>query len=219
METDQLTVIEKVRKALGRSATPIEKPVPPPIEEPITRLVHTDIGLPALFARRAQEMKMLVNMVTVDDLCAQLAQFLRENNCRKIAVSLSPFMEKLGILPALIEAGLQARSWTQMTLDELYEYDCAVTDVTYAMAETGSLVIHPHAGHGRALSLVPLVHVAILEPKNFVPDLGDLMEKLNWDGVARNVILISGPSKTADIEMNVVTGVHGPNVVKAFILQ
>src|ERR1043165_769142 len=131
METDQLTVIEKVRKALGRSATPIEKPVPPPIEEPITRLVHTDIGLPALFARRAQEMKMLVNMVTVDDLCAQLAQFLRENNSRKIAVSLSPFMEKLGILPALIEAGLQARSWTQMTLDELYEYDCAVTDVTY----------------------------------------------------------------------------------------
>jgi L-lactate dehydrogenase complex protein LldG len=94
-----------------------------------------------------------------------------------------------------------------------------VTEVDYAVAETGSLVIRHRPEHGRLLSLVPFVHVAVVEPKNFLPDLLDLMEVLRRDGVGSGVTMISGPSKTADIEMNVVTGVHGPNVVKAFVLE
>ena len=97
--------------------------------------------------------------------------------------------------------------------------DCGITDVEYAIAETGSLVIRPHAGNGRGLSLVPMIHVAIVEPKNILPDLADLMEKLAEKERSRaNVILIAGPSKTADIEMNVVTGVHGPNVVQVLVV-
>ncbi|MGH7214135.1 MAG: LUD domain-containing protein, partial [Tepidisphaeraceae bacterium] len=68
-------------------------------------------------------------------------------------------------------------------------------------------------------SLTPFVHVAILEPKNFLPDMLDLFELLAKEGSGSATVLITGPSKTADIEMNVVTGVHGPNVVQAFILQ
>ena len=75
------------------------------------------------------------------------------------------------------------------------------------------------AEHGRLLSLVPFVHVAVVEPKVFVPDLIDLFDALAKDGVGSGVTMISGPSKTADIEMNVVTGVHGPNVVRVFVLQ
>ena len=107
-----------------------------------------------------------------------------------------------------------------MTLDVLYDdFDCAVTDVQYAVAETASLVIKPSPAHGRGLSLVPLYHVAVLEPKQILPDLVDLFQKLAEEGAGSNVIMISGPSKTADIEMNVVTGVHGPNVVQVFLLN
>jgi L-lactate dehydrogenase complex protein LldG len=117
------------------------------------------------------------------------------------------------------EAGIGFRRWSEITLDELYDdYDCAVTDVTYAVAETASLVIRPTERHGRALSLVPMHHVAVVRAHQILPDLVDLFEMLQVDGAGSNIIMISGPSKTADIEMNVVTGVHGPNVVQAIII-
>jgi len=69
------------------------------------------------------------------------------------------------------------------------------------------------------MSLVPMFHVAIVEASQILPDMVDLFDRLSRDPDRSNWILISGPSKTADIEMNVVTGVHGPNVVHTFIVS
>ena len=118
---------------------------------------------------------------------------------------------------ALRGAGLEVRTWDRMTLDELYDFDAGVTDVYAAVAETGSLVIKHSPEHGRALSLVPAVHVAIVEPKNLVADLVDLFEKLGRDGGGATII--TGPSKTADIEMDLVVGVHGPGKVEIFLMK
>jgi L-lactate utilization protein LutC len=152
-------------------------------------------------------------------LMPRMIEFLRGKQCRKLALASSGLLEKLGVVDALKEAGFDARRWAEMTLDELYDFDCGITDVYCAVAETGSLVMRASAEHGRAVSLVPPIHVAVLEPKNFVADLVDLMEKLTAEGVGSNTVLITGPSKTADIEMQLVTGVHGPGVVKLFVLQ
>ena len=217
--TDQSTVLEKVSAALGRTSPLLEAPIPPAISEPLVRLVHSDIGLPELFAKRAEENKMHVTACNVEDLMGHLIGFLRETGCRKIAVPISKLLDGLEVVKQLIDAGFEAKRWDQMTLDELYDYDCGVTDVTYAVAETGSLVIRASAKHGRSLSLVPPIHVAILEPKNFLPDLVDVFDRLAKDGGAGNINFITGPSKTSDIEMNLVVGVHGPCQVQLFILQ
>jgi L-lactate dehydrogenase complex protein LldG len=132
---------------------------------------------------------------------------------------LSPALEKLGIAKSLLAAGLQVSTWDQITLDELYDFDAAVTDVTWAIAETGSLVIKSNQTHGRSISLVPMVHVAIVEPKHCIPDLLDLMGILDKEGAGNNVTIITGPSKTADIEGALVVGVHGPGEVHVFVLQ
>ena len=212
-------VIDKVRRALGRT-TPLESaPTPPDIDEPITRLVHMDVGLPELFAKRAGALKMETEFLAVDDLVEKLIEYLRDANRKRIMVSVTPLFEKLKLVEALHDAGFDAKRWNEITLDESYEFDCAVTDTTYAVAETGGLVIRTTPEHGRALTLVPLYHIAIIEPKNFLPDMVDLFEKLSAEGAGNYLVMISGPSKTADIEMNVVTGVHGPNVVKAYILR
>jgi L-lactate dehydrogenase complex protein LldG len=219
-EAGDAGVLDRVRRALGRSRALATPPVPPPIDESITRLVRGDADLAELFMKRAGDLKMLVERASLDDVVGRITAFLREKACRKVAFPVSELFEELGLLDALRIAGIEATRWDQMSLDELYDgYDCGITDVTYAVAETGSLVIKTSAAHGRGLSLVPMYHVAVIEQRQLVPDLIDLFTRLASEGAGNGVVMISGPSKTADIEMNVVTGVHGPNVVKAFILQ
>ena len=216
---DSAEVIGRVRKALGRSKPLAEAPTPPEILEPVTRLVQSEIGLPELFATRAQANKMHVESVSPDSVANAMIDLLRAKNLKRIAMPASSSLEKLGVAKALRAAGLQVSGWDQITLDELYEFDASVTDVTWAIAETGSLVIKSSRNHGRSISLVPMVHVAIVEPKNCVPDLLDLMEILEKEGVGNNVTIITGPSKTADIEGALVVGVHGPGEVHVFVLK
>jgi L-lactate utilization protein LutC len=212
------SVLEKVRRALGRSAPLDSVPPPPPIDEPITRLVHMDVGLPELFAKSAGELKMETEFLSVDVLVGNLISWLREKKIHRIMLSDSVLLNRLEIQFALRREGFDARRWSEISLDQSYDFDCGLTDATWAVAETGTLVIKTTPSHGRALTLVPMYHVAILEPRNFLPDSVDLFQKLTTEAGSYTV-MISGPSKTADIEMNVVTGVHGPNVVKAYILQ
>jgi L-lactate dehydrogenase complex protein LldG len=212
-------ILSKVRRALGRSEPLAAPPVPPAIDEPITRLVHSEIGMPELFKKTAAANKIEVEPLRVEDLAERLIASLRELGCKRIAFPVSPLLDRLNLIQALLDAGLDARRWDKLTLDELYDFDCGVTDVYAAVAETGSLVVRASAGHGKGLSLIPPVHIAVVEPKNFVPDLVDLFDKIAAEGVGSGITIISGPSKTSDIEMTLVTGVHGPCRVKVFLLE
>src|SRR5205807_9270372 len=135
------------------------------------------------------------------ELLPKLADFLRQKQCQKVMLSATPLLTKLGVADHLSRDGFHARTWDRMTADEAYDFDAGVTDVDYAVAETGTLVVRHSPVHGRLLSLVPFVHVALVEPKTILPDLVDLFEALSRDGTGGGVTLISGPSKTADIEM------------------
>jgi L-lactate dehydrogenase complex protein LldG len=210
-------VMSRVRVALGRPGGCKEVPVAPELPEHIVRLVQSEIGLAELFARRAEENKMHVVGVRVEELVGKVVDYLRASGCGRIALPKSLFLERLDVVEGLKRAGLEARTWDEMTLDELYDYDAGVSDVYAAVAETGSLVIKHSPEHGRALSLVPAVHVAIVEPKNLVADLVDFFEKLGRDGGGATII--TGPSKTADIEMDLVVGVHGPGKVQIYLLR
>jgi L-lactate dehydrogenase complex protein LldG len=219
MDSSAHPVIEKVRRALGRTADSPPPPAPPDIPDTIARLVHSNIGLAELFETRAVKQHMIAEPVSAEELPDKLAEFLRERKCRRVMISDTPLLRKMEVGDQLDERGFEARYWSGITADGAYEYDAGLTEVDYAVAETGTLVIRHRPEHGRLLSLVPFVHVAVVQPKNFVPDLIDLFEILAKEGTGSGVTMISGPSKTADIEMNVVTGVHGPNVVRVYVLQ
>ncbi len=211
--------MQNVRRALGRSGAVPEAPPPPHIDEPIVRLVHTEVGLSELFVRMARQNQMVVEQVSVEELAKRLIASLRAHECRRNALSGGGLVEKLQLVSALRADGFHAKSWDEMTLDELYDVDAGVTDVRFAVAETGSLVIDGSRAHGRGLSLVPPAHFAVVESKNLVPDLVDLFDQLSRDAQPANSVIITGPSKTADIEMNLVTGVHGPGVVHVFMVK
>src|SRR5438874_1562598 len=104
-------VIAKVRRALGRVAPLTEVPPPPQIDEPITRLVHTDIGLDKLFVKRAQDQNMGAMIVATELAVMQVIEFLRANRCKKIIMPDSELLKKLGVAESLREAGFEFRFW------------------------------------------------------------------------------------------------------------
>jgi L-lactate dehydrogenase complex protein LldG len=213
------SMIEIIRRALGRSQPQASPPTPPPIPDSVARLVAKNGTLIDLFIKSAADAHFQLTRVTPAELRPELSQFLRQNQCKKVGVPASELLDRLDVPKAIEDAGATVIRWDHSTLDAAYDLDCGITDVYAAVAETGSLVIRPTPSHGRALSLVPPIHIAIVEPANVVPDLIDLFEKIAAAPRVPNITIITGPSKTADIEGALVTGVHGPGVVQAFLVD
>src|SRR5205814_9396229 len=111
-------VLDRVRRALGRTAPLSSVPPPPAIDEPITRLVHMDVGLPELFAKRAAELKMETEFLVIDDLTEKLIAYLKSKALKRIMVSATAMFEKLKLVDALRDAGFDAKRWAEITLDE-----------------------------------------------------------------------------------------------------
>ena len=89
--------------------------------------------------------------------------------------------------------------------------EAGFTGTVGGIAETGGLLLEPGPEEPRLLSLVPPVHIALLHASTIQDSLWHAVRNLGWGrGPAANALLISGPSKTADIEQTLAYGVHGP---------
>jgi L-lactate dehydrogenase complex protein LldG len=103
--------------------------------------------------------------------------------------------------------------------DRLAMAGLGLTTADLAVAETGSLVLASGTGKGRAVSLLPPCHVAVLGADRLIATLdeaGVVLEAWHADGtpgVGANVVFVTGPSRTADIELTLTRGVHGPREV------
>ena len=98
-----------------------------------------------------------------------------------------------------------------------------ITGVSAALAGTGSLVLESGGGRYRATSLLPDLHIALLRPEQILPDLETWADSQRETGFraftdASNTIIISGPSKTADIGHQLVKGAHGPRELHILLL-
>jgi L-lactate dehydrogenase complex protein LldG len=104
--------------------------------------------------------------------------------------------------------------------ERLFVLDAAVTSAAGAVADTGALILRPGSAEPRLMSLVPPVHIAVLNAENVFPSLGDAMAEGRWaQDMPTNMLLISGPSKTADIELILAFGVHGPKELIVLIID
>lgn len=93
-----------------------------------------------------------------------------------------------------------------------YGVEAAFTSTAGGIAETGTLIVMPSADEPRMLSLVPPVHIALLEVEKLYTTFAEAVQAQGWvqTGMPTNALLISGPSKSADIEQTLAYGVHGP---------
>jgi L-lactate dehydrogenase complex protein LldG len=108
-------------------------------------------------------------------------------------------------------------AWKPALFDEI---DFALTGARAGLAESGSLVLWPDAEEPRLMSLVPPVHVALLDTGRLFENFAELVEHEHWSaGMPTNALLISGPSKTADIEQTLAYGIHGPKALITLLLE
>jgi L-lactate dehydrogenase complex protein LldG len=95
--------------------------------------------------------------------------------------------------------------------NDLFNFDVGVTTAQLAIAETGTLVLESDRERHRLVSLVPPIHIALVKAENIVPTLGDAFSVVRRDAeLSRAITFITGPSRTADIELTLSIGVHGP---------
>lgn len=108
----------------------------------------------------------------------------------------------------LVDVDRDIEDWQR----EMFErVDAGLTSTLGGIAETGSLWLWPTPDEPRLLSLVPPLHIAVLDTDCIEDTLFDTMTRHGWaESMPTNALLISGPSKTADIEQTLAYGVHGP---------
>ncbi|WP_186425823.1 LutC/YkgG family protein [Cupriavidus metallidurans] len=95
---------------------------------------------------------------------------------------------------------------------ELFDtVDAGFTVARSGLAATGTLVLAPDARSPRTMSLVPPTHIALVYASTLHPDLHAAARAERWsDGMPTNLVMVSGPSKTSDIQQTLAYGAHGP---------
>jgi len=157
--------------------------------------------------------------------CEEIARLLRQYEPRIALCWQHETLDRIGLRTLLggqrvevVDADSLALLSNDARRSKILSADIGITGVTAAIAETGSLLMVHGPGNERTASLTPPVHIAVLPRNRIVADLFDVFEGaegrspplLSPEGLPSNATFISGPSKTGDIEMKLITGVHGP---------
>ena len=150
-------------------------------------------------------------LLNVERVSAVTDEFLRahieEQDIRSAVVSRAPAAQAVG---ARLEAlGVSVSAYSR---DAAVTADLGVSAPAFGIAATGSLVQDSTVEGGRGISLVPRMHLAVLPVASIVATTADVFATFvgRVGGMPSNVVLITGPSRTGDIEMILTVGVHGP---------
>lgn len=222
---------ERILRRLREVQPPFADATPAPEQPlPVTILSEQEADdFAALVARFRAELERLVGVLheAADPEAAIeiVLQILRDEHAETVMM-----WENLP-LPGLVEAlashqikavvpkahGDDRKAMTK-ALDPI---PVGITGVDAAFATTGTLALVTKEGQGRIPSLVAPVHIALLRRSRLYPRLEDWMYVEGRRALAesRSVALVSGPSRTADIEMQSILGVHGPGKVHVVIFE
>jgi L-lactate dehydrogenase complex protein LldG len=108
----------------------------------------------------------------------------------------------------------------EQSKERLFAIDASITTTQGGLADVGALILWPNVDEPRLMSLAPPLHIAVLDAAKIHGSLAEAMACERWqDRMPTNVLLISGPSKTADIELVLTFGVHGPKELVVLILD
>lgn len=200
-------ILDRIRAAMREKAPrrePQDKPKPwfPELpDDPETRIARFAQELTTLkgeFHRAANE----------NEARGKLRELCEQNQLRKVAASEDSLLRKL------LEG--QEVNWinaTGVAGASLESFDVGITRADALAARTGSILLSSRTGTGRALSVLPPTHLVVARNEELVADIGEgirVWQRIYGANIPSNCFIISGPSRTADIEKVLVLGAHGP---------
>ena len=143
-----------------------------------------------------------------------------------VGLDLGPALGAAGLSLGVAAAGDTGESARRRHREEAAAAQIGVTGADLALAETGSLILISGVGRPRSTSLLPDTHVAVFDRSRLVESLaqvGIVLEAWHVDPVrsmtGAMINFITGPSRTADIELTLTRGVHGPKEVHAIFVE
>lgn len=197
-------ILGRVRGALGRSAAaPIE--APPPV-----RLSVPDVPVEQRIEWFATALEKLNGRCHVAASMEDARGFVEALTAGKRVVT-----TRSDLLRA---CGLEQAMPPEQHRDACAGADIGITSAEYALSDTGTLVVFA-SEEARLASLLPPVHIAVIRRERMLTGLDELLATVPLPaGQSSSMVLITGPSRTADIEQILVRGVHGPGELYVVIV-
>ena len=166
-----------------------------------------------------------IHLTTGADWPPLLAQLLRDRQLPSLLIApttphgqrISQYWANNPDLPALKSYDRPMEEWKAELFNDT---PASLTGTLGAIAATGSLILWPTREEPRLMSLVPPVHFALLKASEIRDNFYQVQQEFEWaQGMPTNALLVSGPSKTADIEQVLAYGAHGPKDLVVLILE
>jgi L-lactate utilization protein LutC len=205
-------ILHKVRTALGRSAGQM------PTETPAARIKIPEMDLESrirtFFSCIEKLSGKTYRAASPEDARAYVAQLVEGKTA---VASNAPLLAECAITGI---SGVSTGFRNEPELrDACSTAEFGITSADYALADTGTLVMLSSAEEARMISLLPPVHIAIVGISRLLTGLDELFTTLPEPAErTSSMVLITGPSRTADIEQILIRGVHGPGEIHVVLI-
>ncbi|RMF89007.1 MAG: hypothetical protein D6736_09160 [Nitrospinota bacterium] len=214
-------ILQTIRQILDgeREAASEERPRPQPVQKEPSRPQE------ALLASLEREWTLaggkFVTVQGLDAVGEYLGQVIKRHQVEQIVRWSTPLLDRLDAMLNSPGLSVSISPAGKGEVETVEKAGLGITEADYALADSGTLVLLSGRGRGRLVSLLPPVHVALLRPEKVLPGLDDLFRRLQEGEGGRRapadwmscITFITGPSRSADIELSLSVGVHGPGEV------
>ena len=226
MSSSRETILNKLRS----SRRPFQD-APPRPREYLNVTLQDDESPEALLERFTKELRIYTGDVYAvngdDEARAKVLDLLKEFNAKSILSWDFAFIPVAGLEAAIRQAGIEIiqpdthDELRMETLTAASDAQVGLTGVDAAAATTGTMIFTTAPGKGRIPTVLAPVHLAVMRLDQLVPRIESWVSGQRANGLplsqSANFCFVTGPSRTGDIEMQTVLGVHGPVTIRAIV--
>lgn len=203
-------VLENIRRNLGRAAGAPLLPRPPIVPPRQMNSIETELDL---LISEINNLAGNAKWVSREAIGEHLTELVQAQEIKKACLWETAWLAELDLVERLQSMGIEVIP-NQVDRMDLAQCDLGITEVDFALPETGTLGLLSSPEKPRVVSLLPRVHLALVHPGAIRPDLHEVFTEAKHNNY---LILITGPSRTSDIELTVTLGVHGPKFLYVWV--